>query len=218
MKKAVVSFSGGLDSTTCLVWSIKKGYESVAVSFDYGQRHIKEIESARKIARLLGVKLVEVKLNLPWLATSSLVSKKLTLPDNPIDKITSGSIPSTYVPARNLIFASMLASYADSYGFDYIIMGPNAIDFSGYPDCRDVFYNHLNRALKYGTKKGNIKILTPIINLSKKDIIKLAIKLNVPIEYTWSCYAGGKKPCGRCDACKLRAKGFEELGLKDPAL
>ncbi|MGC9069987.1 MAG: 7-cyano-7-deazaguanine synthase QueC [Elusimicrobiales bacterium] len=218
MKKAVVSFSGGLDSTTCLMWSLRKGYKTVAVIFDYGQRHKREIDSARKISKILGVKLIEVKLVLPWLKVSSLVSKNIPLPNNPVDKITNNLIPSTYVPARNLVFASLLASYADSYGFDYIVMGPNAIDFSGYPDCRPAFYIHLNNALKYGTKKGNIKILTPIINLSKKEIIELALRLKAPIEYSWSCYEGGKKPCGRCDACRLRAKGFSELGIKDPAL
>lgn len=216
--KAIVSFSGGLDSTTCLTWSVKKGFETVAVSFDYGQRHKKEIKSARKIAKLLGVKLIEVKLNLPWLSVSSLIDKKIPIESVPLEKITKDRIPSTYVPARNLIFASILVSYAESIGARYVIMGPNAIDFSGYPDCRPKFYKYLNLALKNGTKNGDIIILTPLINLSKKDIIKLALKLKAPIEYSWSCYKGEEKPCGKCDACKLRAKGFTELGIKDPAL
>lgn len=216
--KAVVSFSGGLDSTTCLAWAINRGYKTVAISFDYGQRHIKEIESAKKIADYYRVKLIEVKFSLPWLDKSSLVNKNKELPNIPIKNITSGRIPTTYVPARNLVFASMLVSYAEAESIDYIIMGPNAVDFSGYPDCRPKFYDYLNLALKHGTKKGNIKILTPLINLSKKKIIQLAVKLNAPLKYTWSCYRGDVKPCGKCDACKLRAKGFKEAGIEDPAL
>lgn len=217
--KAIVSFSGGLDSTTCLSWSINKGFQTIAVSFNYGQRHKKEILSARKIAALLGVELIEVKISLPWFSISSLVNKDLKIDSVPLEEITKGNrIPSTYVPLRNLVFASLLASYAEAVGAKYIIMGPNAIDFSGYPDCRPKFYKYLNLALKNGTKDGDIKILTPLINLSKKDIIKLALKLKAPIQYSWSCYKGGKKPCGECDSCKLRAKGFRELGIKDPAL
>lgn len=217
--KAVVSFSGGLDSTTCLSWSIKKGFKPVAVSFDYGQRHKKEINSARKIASLLGVELVEVKLSLPWFSVSSLVNRDIPIESVPLEKINKNNrIPSTYVPLRNLIFASILSSYAESIGARYVIMGPNAIDFSGYPDCRPKFYMYLNLALRIGSKNGNIKILTPLINLSKKEIIKLALKLKAPIQYSWSCYKGGKKPCGECDSCKLRAKGFMELGINDPAL
>ncbi|MCX7641290.1 MAG: 7-cyano-7-deazaguanine synthase QueC [Elusimicrobiales bacterium] len=218
MKKAVVSFSGGLDSTTCLCWAISKGFNICAVSFDYGQRHKKEIYAAKKIASVLNVKLIEIKLNLPWLNVSSLVDKKKEIPNASIKEIISKDrIPSTYVPVRNLIFASLLVSYAESHNFDYVVMGPNAIDFSGYPDCRPVFYKYLNMAVKYGTKNGKIKILTPIINMSKKEIIKLALKLKAPIQYSWSCYRGDKKPCGICDACKIRKKAFEELNIKDPA-
>ncbi len=218
MKKAIISLSGGLDSTTCLSWAINKGYKCYAVFFDYGQRHIKEIKSARDVARYYKVDLVEIKLNFPWLKVSSLVDENKKLPDKKYEEITSGNIPSTYVPGRNLVFTSILASYADSINADFIILGPNAIDYSGYPDCRPVFYNALSKAIKYGTKKGDIKILTPIINLSKKEIIELAFKLEAPLHLTWSCYKGDKKPCGKCDSCKLRAKGFEEAGLKDPLL
>lgn len=218
MKKAVVSFSGGLDSTTCLAWAIAKGYETVAVSFDYGQRHKKEIGAAKRIADYYKIKLVNVKLSLPWLVQSALVDKKKEIPNLPLKDIILGDIPPTYVPARNLIFASILVSYAETYDMDYVILGANTVDFSGYPDCRAEFYKYLNLALRYGTKKGRIKILTPLINLSKKEIIKLAVKLKAPLEYTWSCYKGGQKPCGLCDACKLRAKGFQEAGLRDPSL
>ncbi|MEF3280613.1 MAG: 7-cyano-7-deazaguanine synthase QueC [Elusimicrobiota bacterium] len=216
MKKAIISLSGGLDSTTCLAWAVYKGYKCYAVSFDYGQRHIREIKSARKVSEYYKVNLVEIKLNFPWLKVSSLVDKNKKLPDKTYKEIVKGNIPSTYVPGRNLVFTSILASYADSINADFIILGPNAIDYSGYPDCRPEFYRNLSKAIKYGTKSKNIKILTPIINLSKKEIVELAYKLKAPIHLTWSCYYGGKKPCGRCDSCKLRAKGFKEAGLKDP--
>lgn len=216
MKKTVISLSGGLDSTTCLSWAISKGYKCYSVFFDYGQRHIREINSARKIASFYKISFMVIKLNFPWLKISSLVDKNKKLPDLDYKDITSGKIPSTYVPARNLVFTSILVSYADSISADYIILGPNAIDYSGYPDCRPEFYKRLNKAIKLGTRNKNIKILTPIIKLSKKDIVKLAIKLKAPLKYTWSCYYGGKKPCGNCDSCKLRAKGFEEAGVIDP--
>jgi len=220
MKKAIVSLSGGLDSSTCLAWALKNGYKCYTVAFDYGQRHIKEIESARKISNYYDVLLYEIKLNFPWFNVSSLVSKNKKLPNKEISDILSNNIPSTYVPLRNLIFTSILASYADSIGASYIVLGPNVIDYSGYPDCRPEFYKTLEKAINYGSRTynegGRIKILTPIIKMSKADIIKLAIKLGVPLELTWSCYYGGEKPCGKCDSCKLRAKGFKEAGLKDP--
>jgi 7-cyano-7-deazaguanine synthase len=220
MKKAVVSLSGGLDSSTCLGWAIKKGYRCYALTFDYGQRHIKEIESAKKIASYYKVPIYEIKLRFPWFSVSSLVSKNKKLPDLKLSEILSGKIPSTYVPLRNLVFTSIAASYADSVGAKYIILGPNVIDYSGYPDCRPEFYRALEKAINYGSKTyasgERIKILTPIIKMSKAEIIKLAVKLGVPLKLTWSCYYGGEKPCGKCDSCKLRSKGFEEAGLKDP--
>ena len=220
MKKAIISLSGGLDSATSLAWAINKGYKCYALTFDYGQRHIREIQSARKIASYYKVPLYQIKLKFPWLKVSSLVSKKKKLPDLKYSEIASGKIPSTYVPARNLVFTSICASYADAIGARYIILGPNIIDYSGYPDCRPKFYKELEKAINYGSMSGStgicLKILTPIIKMSKAEIVKLAIKLKVPLEFTWSCYYGGKKPCGKCDSCKLRAKGFEEAGIKDP--
>ncbi|MBP7795551.1 MAG: 7-cyano-7-deazaguanine synthase QueC [Elusimicrobiales bacterium] len=218
MKKAIISLSGGLDSTTCLAWSINKGYKCFAVTFDYGQRHIKEIKAAKNVSNFYNLPLVEIKLKFPWLEVSSLVNPDKKIPDLKYKDIISGRIPSTYVPARNLVFTSILASYADSIAADFIVLGPNAIDYSGYPDCRPEFYEQLGKAIKLGTRNKNIKILTPIINLSKSEIVKLAYKLNAPLKYTWSCYCGDKKPCGRCDSCKLRAKGFKEAGVIDPAL
>lgn len=221
-KKAVVLFSGGLDSTTALYWAADRGYECRAVSFDYGQRHIRENKSAVRIARLLGVKLYSVKLEFPWLSSSSLVDSKKDLPDVRSSDIgAAGDIPSTYVPGRNLVFASIGVSLADSLGAEAVVLGPNIVDYSGYPDCRPAFYKALEKAVGAGTRPGSgggkIKLLTPLIRMSKKEIILLALKLKVPLEHTWSCYAGGRAPCGACDSCKLRARGFIEAGLTDPA-
>lgn len=222
-KKAVVLFSGGLDSTTALAWALSKGYECLAVSFDYGQRHARENAAARAIARRLGVKLYEIKLDFPWFAACSLVNKKLKLPDVKLSKIgRKGDIPSTYVPGRNLVFASVGFSLADAEGADAVVLGPNVVDYSGYPDCRPEFYRALQKAAAFGTRRGArgrpIKILTPLIKLSKAGIARLGVKLKAPLELTWSCYSGAKRPCGSCDSCKLRAKGFSDAGLKDPAL
>ncbi|MCM2266751.1 MAG: 7-cyano-7-deazaguanine synthase QueC [Elusimicrobiales bacterium] len=222
-KKAVVLFSGGLDSTTALCWALARGYECLAVSFDYGQRHGRENAAARAIARRLRVKLHEIELNFPWFESCSLVNKALKLPDVKISRIgRKGEIPSTYVPGRNLVFASVGFSLADAAGAEAIVLGPNVVDYSGYPDCRPEFYRALQKAAAYGTRRGAkgrpIKILTPLIKLSKAGIARLGVKLNAPLELTWSCYSGGKKPCGHCDSCKLRAKGFADAGLKDPAL
>jgi 7-cyano-7-deazaguanine synthase len=220
-KKALVLFSGGLDSTTCLYWALAQGYACETLTVVYGQRHARETESAHKIAQRLGVKEHVVTLNLPWLSVSSLVDEKQILPDISVEKIVQGNIPSTYVPGRNLIFLSIAGSLLDAIGADAIIAGPNAIDFSGYPDCTPSFYQAAAHALNYGTKTGvteGIEVLAPLMHLSKTEIVRLASALRVPFELTWSCYAGGDKPCGHCDSCKLRAKGFEEAGVHDTSL
>jgi len=222
-KKAVVLFSGGLDSTTALCWALSKGYECLAVSFDYGQRHSRENAAARAISKRLGVKLYEIKLDFPWFKTSSLVNGGMKLPDVRLSAIgRKGEIPSTYVPGRNLVFASAGVSLADAEGAGAVVLGPNVVDYSGYPDCRPEFYRALEKAAAYGTKRGaggeKIKLLTPLIKMSKAEIARLALRLKAPLELTWSCYSGGKKPCGRCDSCKLRARGFADAGIKDPAL
>ena len=221
-KKAVIMFSGGLDSTAALCWAMDKGYECNAITVSYGQKHIREKKSAQKIAKVLGVKLFDLNLDLPWLKSSSLVDKNKKIPDFEISEISGKSIPSTYVPGRNLIFASIGVSLADSIGADAVILGPNIVDYSGYPDCRPVFYNALEKAVNYGTKIGSsggkIKLLMPLIKMSKADIVRLSIKLKAPIKHTWSCYSGLKYPCGACDSCKLRAKGFAEASVADPAL
>lgn len=220
-KKAIVLFSGGLDSTTCLYWAIEHGYECEALTVSYGQRHDREVLAAQMIARNLGVKHHLITLNLPWLVSSSLVDKNQQIPDVALEDIPKEGIPSTYVPGRNLMFLSIAGSLLDSIGADAIIAGPNAIDFSGYPDCTPAFFKAAADALNRGTKMGvteGIEVLAPLMRLSKTQIVQLAAKLKVPFELTWSCYAGGQKPCGHCDSCKLRAKGFAEAGVRDTSL
>jgi len=220
-KKAIVLFSGGLDSTTCLYWAIKQGYACETLTVTYGQKHEREVRAARTIAQRLGVPQHEITLQLPWLAASSLVDKKQDIPNQPLEEITSGQVPSTYVPGRNLMFLSMAASLADVIGADAIVAGPNAVDFSGYPDCTPAFFEAAAQAVTLGTVRGvqkGIEVLAPLMKLSKTDIVKLGASLGVPFELTWSCYNGGEKPCGYCDSCKLRARGFAQAGVKDGAL
>ncbi len=220
-KKAIVLFSGGLDSTTCLYWAIAHGYECEALTVSYGQRHDREVLAAQMIARNLGIKHHLITLNLPWLSCCSLVDKNQTLPDVALEDIPKEGIPSTYVPGRNLMFLAIAGSLLDAAGADAIIAGPNAVDFSGYPDCTPAFFKAAADALNRGTKMGvteGIEVLAPLMRLSKTQIVQLAAKLKVPFELTWSCYAGGQKPCGHCDSCKLRAKGFAEAGIHDTSL
>ena len=220
-KKAIVLFSGGLDSTTCLYWALDQGYTCETLTVTYGQRHAREIQSAQKIADKLGIKTHFIDINLPWLASCSLVNKNQKLPTHSLAEIEKHDIPSTYVPGRNLLFLSMAGSLLDAVDADAIIAGPNAVDFSGYPDCTPPFYQAAADALNRGTKKGvtqGVEVLAPLMYLSKTDIVRLAAKLKVPFELTWSCYAGGEKPCGVCDSCKLRAKGFAEAGVHDTSL
>ncbi len=220
-KKAIVLFSGGLDSTTCLYWALDQGYICEALTVGYGQRHERELQAAREITQRLGVKHSIIRLDLPWLKTSSLVDPDQPIPDVPVEQIPDEGIPSTYVPGRNLMFLSIAGSLLDAVGAQAIIAGPNAIDFSGYPDCTPAFFSAAAEALNLGTKQGvcgGIQVLAPLMDLSKAEIVKLGAKLKVPFELTWSCYAGGTKPCGHCDSCKLRAKGFEQAGVHDTAL
>lgn len=221
IKKAIILHSGGLDSTTCLYWALSKGYECICLNITYGQRHKKETECCRKICKKLKVKLIEISFKLPWLEdVTSLVGNKIAIPNEPLSAIKSiGRLPSTYVPARNLIFASIAASLADSIGANAIVLGANAIDYSGYPDCRPRFYKPLERAIFEGTRSAvggpRIEVLTPLLKMSKAQITKLGAELGVPFGLTWSCYRGGKTPCGKCDACRLRKAGFEKAKVKD---
>lgn len=220
-RKAVVLLSGGLDSSTALYWAKNRGWQVSALSIFYGQRHKRELKAAKALARQARVPHREIKLHLPWLDTSSLANKKKTLPDIPESRIGHGTIPSTYVPGRNTVFLSLAASLADSIGARAIVIGANVLDYSGYPDCRPNYLKAYGLAIKLGTRSGvegsGIKIIAPLLRLNKKEIVHLALKLKVPLELTWSCYAGEKTPCRRCDSCKLRAKGFLAAGVLDPA-
>lgn len=223
--KAVVLLSGGLDSTVTLYWVKKQGYHPYCLIFDYGQRHQREIFSAIKIAQKINCKYQLVKFKLPW-GGSALLDKKIVLPQNRMIKEISKKIPSTYVPARNTIFLSFALSYAETIDAEAIFIGANALDFSGYPDCRPEYYRAFRKMAKKGTKIGqekkeggnHLKIYTPLIRKTKAEIIKLGMKLKVPFELTWSCYAGGKRPCGKCDSCLLRIKGFQEAKINDSLL
>jgi len=201
--KAIVLLSGGLDSTTTLYYAIDKKYECHALIIDYGQRHRREMQSAIAVARHAKLPFKTLRINFPWKG-SSLLDRKMKIPAG--RKFTG--IPSTYVPARNIIFLSFALSYAEAIGAVAIFIGANAIDFSGYPDCRPEFYQAFQKVIETGTKKRRIKVQTPLLNLTKAQIIKLGTKLGAPLELTWSCYAGGEKPCGICDACRLRDAGF----------
>ena len=219
MKKAVVLLSGGLDSATALFAAQQRGFQVHGLIFDYGQRHRKEIDSARRIARQARCSCQVIKFRLPWKG-SSLLDKSVALPRNLKSRRTG--IPSTYVPGRNTIFLSMALSYAERIGAADIFIGANALDYSGYPDCRPRYYRAFNRLASLATKAGiegkKIRIRTPLLHLKKSQIIKLGLKLGVPYEKTWSCYQGDRRPCGRCDSCVLRAKGFREAGMTDPLI
>ncbi len=202
--------SGGLDSTTTLYYAQNKGYKCFALIFDYGQRHKRELKSAVAVAKCAKVPYRIIKIKLPW-GGSSLLGSRGKVPGSRSLKEIDKVIPSTYVPARNTIFLSFALSYAEAIGAKAIFIGANAVDFSGYPDCRPSFYRAYQRVIKEGTKAKKIKIVTPLINLTKAQIIKLGSKLGAPLDLTWSCYQGGAEPCGVCDACILRQKGFESI-------
>ncbi len=220
MKKAIVLLSGGLDSATTLYLARSQGFKCFCLIFDYCQRHKKEIEYAKKIARFSSSKVQVIKINLPW-GGSSLLDKKLKIPQS-ADVKGNNAIPSTYVPARNIIFLSFALSYAETIQARDIFIGAHAQDYSGYPDCRPEFYRAFSKVIATGTKTGiakkEIKIDTPLIRKTKAQIVRLAARLGLPFELTWSCYQGGNAPCGECDSCYFRAKGFKEAGMEDPLM
>ena len=221
-KQAVVLLSGGLDSATAAAWAKTEGYALHALSFDYGQRHKRELASARRVAKALGVVGHQVlKIPLGQLGGSALTDKAIAVPDAPRRASTIGSsIPSTYVPARNTVFLSLALAYAEVVGAEAIVIGANALDYSGYPDCRPEYLAAFERMAGLATKAGvegrKMQVLAPLLELSKADIVRLAGRLDAPIQATWSCYRGGKAPCGRCESCVLRRKGFESAGIEDP--
>ncbi len=218
MKRAVVLLSGGLDSTVALFLAKSQGYELFALSFDYGQKHRRELDCARESANRAGVKahhVVELKLNL-W-GGSSLTDPGLEVNDG---NLQAKEIPPTYVPARNMVFLSVAASLAEAVGAFDIFIGVSQVDYSGYVDCREPFIKAMEEAINQGTVTGAelgkpIRLHAPFINRSKSEEIALGIRLGVDFSLTWSCYRGGEKPCGTCDSCLLRAKAFALAGVRD---
>jgi 7-cyano-7-deazaguanine synthase len=216
----IVNLSGGLDSTVCLALAAQEG-PALALTFDYGQRHRVELERAAAIATRYGAEHLVFKFDATQWGGSALTDPAI---DVPTYDGSSGddSIPVTYVPARNLVFLSVAMGVAEVRNADAVYMGVNALDYSGYPDCRPEFIESFAQtaalALKRGVEGRPVEIRTPLIQLSKADIVRLGLRLGAPLELSWSCYLGGPRPCGTCDACALRAKGFAEAGVADPAL
>jgi 7-cyano-7-deazaguanine synthase len=211
---AIVLLSGGMDSTVCASIA-SQNYRLAFLHFQYGQKaQKKELECFYKLIEFFKPEKFQI-VYLPFFKDfggSSLISEELEIPEK-----QEKGIPSTYVPFRNGIFLSIATAWAEVIGAKKIFIGVNEVDFSGYPDCRKIFIEKFNQAINVGTKpETQIEIETPIINLTKKEIVELGIKLNTPFHLTWSCYRGGKKACGRCDSCKLRLKAFKEAGIKDP--
>ncbi len=218
MSRAVVLVSGGLDSATVLAVAREAGHACYALSFDYGQRHRIELTAARRVAEDLGaVDQRVVKLDIGWMGGSALTDSSLAVPDAP-----SAGIPITYVPARNTIFLSIALGWAEVLGASDIYIGANALDFSGYPDCRPEYiaaFQHMaNLATRAGIEGEGFRIQAPLVNLRKAEIITLGVRLGVDYALTLSCYdpdADGRA-CGACDSCRLRADGFAAAGVTDP--
>lgn len=217
--KAVVLLSGGLDSTVCMAVAKQRNMETYPISFNYHQRHQIELNSAKKVAEFYRVKRhLIIDTNMDAIGGSALTDASISVPEGDVNR---GDIPVTYVPARNLIFLSYALGYAEVVGAGFIYIGVNALDYSGYPDCRPEFIEHFQRLADYSTKAGaqehkSIQIETPLLRLSKKEIVLLGNRLGAPLHLTHSCYNGGEKACGVCDSCKLRLKGFKEAGAVDP--
>ncbi len=221
--KAVCLLSGGLDSTTCLAVARKEGYDCHALSFDYGQRHRYELEAAVRVAKALGASEHRVvRVDLRALGGSALTDAIEVPKHHDVSELGPG-IPVTYVPARNTVFLSLALGYAEVLGAEHIFIGVNAIDYSGYPDCRPEFIEAFERMANLATKAGvegtmRIRIEAPLLSLTKPEIVKLGVALGVDFALTSSCYDPGEggQPCGGCDSCLLRRKGFADAGCHDP--
>lgn len=220
MKSAVVLVSGGLDSATVLSMACKQGFECYALSVDYGQRHRIELEAAQKVANALGVKGHRtVRIDLTAFGGSALTDENIAVP---VDGPAAGVIPVTYVPARNTIMLSLALAWAEVLGANDIFIGANAVDYSGYPDCRPeylkAFESMANLATKAAVEGAHLTIHAPLVALSKVEIIRAGIELGVDYSITISCYQADSfgRGCGVCDSCRLRAEGFKKAGIADP--
>ncbi|MBD2101013.1 7-cyano-7-deazaguanine synthase QueC [Leptolyngbya sp. FACHB-261] len=217
--KAVVLLSGGLDSATAAAQAIADGYELIALSFRYGQRHERELQAASKIAQAFHIEEHQVmEVNLSQWGGSVLTDQATELPT---EGVKPDVIPPTYVPGRNTVFIALGLSLAEVRGAEAIYLGINAIDYSGYPDCRPEYlaaYQHLaSLSSKVGVEGLAPKLIAPLVLDSKADIVRRALRLGVPIEMTWSCYQGGTEPCGLCDSCRIRDRALIEAGRSDLA-
>jgi len=214
-QRAICLISGGLDSFVAAAIA-RKTHEIFGLTVNYSQRHRKEIEAARNIARFLDMRDHRiVSIDLSW------VHSALTCPEEPIpERETPGEIPATYVPARNTLLIGLALVYAEDVDADSIYLGINHLDYSGYPDCRPEYLDAFQRLINIATKKtiegGSITLKAPLINLKKSEIVLLGNRLGLDFSLSWSCYRGGDKACGRCPSCLIRLRGFEEAGLKDP--
>jgi 7-cyano-7-deazaguanine synthase len=222
MKKAVVLLSGGLDSATCLAIAKSQGFECYCLSLDYHQRHIAELQAAQNIARSLGAKQHKtVKLDLSSFGGSALTDNAIDVPESGANPIPAG-IPVTYVPARNTIMLSLSLAWAEVLGAQDIFIGVNALDYSGYPDCRGeyvkAFQEMANLATKSAVEGQTITVHAPLIDMTKAQIIAMGGKLDVPYRATVSCYQADNlgHACGKCDSCRLRREGFAKAGIADP--
>lgn len=239
-KLGLVLLSGGLDSTTVAAMAAREGCDLSAVTVHYGQAHAREVESARRVAEALGIKQRVVDLaffrDLAWYSALT-HPEQFGLPAERSVEEMAVDIPITYVPLRNTLFVTLGAAFLESEALDAIerrgadpatlearlFIAANALDYSGYPDCRPDFYDSIAETLRLGSKLGTqygvrIRVETPLIAMTKAEIVRAAVEAHAPLEHTWSCYQGGSRPCGRCDSCLLREKGFAEAGVADPAL
>ncbi len=236
----VTLLSGGLDSTTVTAYARDRCDSLTALTFQYGQTHSKEVDCARTVADILGVeqRLIDISFLADVAWYSALTNPEaFPMPTNRDAVQMGASIPITYVPLRNTIFVALAAAFLESQVLHAIevegvatedvearlYMAPNAIDYSGYPDCRPEFFQQMAQTLRFGSKLGaqygvDIQVETPIISMSKPEIVRLGTELGAPLEHTWSCYEGGAMPCGACDSCILRAKGFADAETPDPLL
>jgi len=238
-RMGVVLLSGGLDSTTVAAYAKAAGHELTALTFDYGQRHSRELEAAKRVAGILDIQHEVVDLpvmkKLSWY--SALTAGGLDVPKDRTIEDPTQDIPATYVPLRNTVFLTLGAALLESRVLSLIedgqvepkemsasiFIAANAVDYSGYPDCRPEYFEAMKQTLFQGSKLGkqygvSIGIETPLLRMTKAEIVKLGVELGTPFEHTWSCYEGAATPCGACDSCLLRAKGFAEAGVRDPLL
>jgi len=222
MKKSIVLFSGGLDSTTAIYWALERYEKVFALTFDYGQRNRIELDMAGKVAQKLSVPQKILRVNLKQIGGSSLTDTRLSLPQYERMEESEEGLPSTYVPFRNGIFLALAAAWAEVVGIKEIICGFNVIDSPNYPDTRKQFVQAMQEAINLGTKASlspeKIQIIAPFLKMKKSDIIKEGLSLSVDYSFAISCYCGEEIPCQKCSSCVLRQKAWEEVGLQDPLI